>query len=220
MNENAFGLPKDIIDALEAKLASFTFGSIVERLDSVFSKGWSYHFEGPEVVQVPKRIARYPQAKNPRSFRYVDAPHWHCKCAVEIYIPNQWMDHGGAIVREYSVCVPVDEGSFEFARDLAFVYTAHYGLGVGRRSTELFQPEGHVEIVIGEPADAIENHLKELASIKTLLKITGNVGLDGYVREWNPELANYMDINKTNIREFITFLRTKVTNDSDEPDRS
>jgi hypothetical protein len=213
MGDFGLGMPKAVIVALEAKLASFTFDSIVDRLDEVFSKGWSYHFQGPEIVSVPKRRPRNPQAKNPRSFILIDEPNWQCLCSISI----SWPDKLQEIVREYSVLLPVEDGSFQVAHDLAFIYTAYYGLGVGKKSKDLFESVAKVELQLFESTDVIEEALKELALVKRKLGISTQAGLDPYVQEWNSELSSHEDIDKTNLRAFISFLHTKEAESVGKP---
>jgi hypothetical protein len=207
--ENEFGLPQSIINALEEKMDSFTFDSIVERLDSVFAKGWSFHFDGPTITEVPKLVPRYPKAKNPTAFKTEIVAHWQCQCVIEIITADKFNE----IAREYSVCVPVSEpSSFEIARDMSFIYTAHYGLGVGRRSKDLFEQQDtkKIEVQIGDSNETITQSLEELRSLMIAMKITDKSLLDPYVHEFDHELQHFTDINRTNLRRFIAFLTDKL----------
>jgi hypothetical protein len=129
-------------------------------------------------------------------------------CAIEIIGPTQFNE----ICREYSVLIPaVEDGSFEVARDLAFIYTAHYGLGVGKRSKDLFLTEtDKVELAVTEPNDVIDACKKELDSIKRKLGIGSLAELEPLITEWNPDLNSVQDITKSNLKGFVSFLRTKL----------
>ena len=206
-----YGIDKEKIIALEAELPSLTFRSIVSRLDEVFNKGWSYRYNGPVIVDVPKQIPKNPQAKNPRAFITKDMPMWQCACSIEVCLPNGIM----SIDREYCVLVPVEEGNFELARDLSFMYAAYYGWGVGKKTVEVFKPEMETapSIQFEEAPDQFKETVRELELVKRMLKITKNSELDTYVRDWNEEFRSHRDINRTNLRAFVTYLKTRVNDD-------
>jgi len=203
----SYGIPQDQIELLESKLETITFSSIVDRLDAALGKAWSYQFEGPDVIDVPTRVPKFPKAKNPKAFKTVDVPYYKCSCTIILHVVD-----GIPMVREYTLQIPVDEGAFEVARDLAFIYTAHHGWGVGKRSTELFPKLGEeVTVELGESATVIDTSLKVLANLKAKLGFKRNAELDPLVQEWsNGEMSSHYSINKTNILKFNEFLQSKV----------
>jgi hypothetical protein len=203
-----YGLPQDQIEALEAPLSEITFSSIVERLDSVIGKAWSYQWEGPEIVDVPTKVAKYPNAKNPRVFVTKDVPHYKCCCTIMLGM----MSDSIPMIREYTLLMAVTEGAFEVIRDLSFIYAAHYGCGVGKRSAEIFPKQKfEVKMQLGPEGTQLDQLKEELDQIKAKMGIKKNIDLDEYVKEWSGgELGSHMHINKTNLLSFTEFLKTKT----------
>lgn len=209
------GLPADQIEQLEAKIETITFSSIVDRLDTVLAKAWSYQLDGPEVIDIPTRVPINKTAKNPKAFKMILQPYYKCSCTIILHVVD-----GVPMIREYTLQVPVEEGAFEVARDLAFIYTAHHGWGVGKRSTEIFPKLGEeVSVELGESPAVIDTSLQVLASLKAKLGFKRNAELDPLVLEWsNGEMSSHYSINKTNILKFNEFLQSKV-DDAREPNQ-
>lgn len=211
-----FGLPKKTIEALEARMDSFSFETIVERMDEVFSKNWSYRFNGPDIVDVPTRVPKVRNAKNPKVYVKTNVPHWQCTCTISIST-NELSE----IVREYSVLVPVeDSSSFCVSRDLSLIYCAYYGLRVGKKSEIVFEDSNQVdvELELGGSLQDIRLAMQELSEAKAKLGIHKNVELDDFVKEFSAgELTSHKGITKTNLREFTNFLKTRVHDGSKSP---
>lgn len=209
------GLPRQLIQALEEEIEAFTFDTIVERLDQVFKKMWSYHYDGPNLVAVPQKVPVNRRAKRPRVFRWQEHPHWECKCTLSIAIPSS--EYIGDISREYTVLVPADDDeAFCLARDLAFIYAAYYGLRVGKRSEIIFESEYQTKVVVsigGEP-DEVREAIADLQQLRQTLKLHHYADLDPLVEEWsNGELTSHLSITKHNVVAFTQFLKEKVSAD-------
>jgi hypothetical protein len=201
------GLDAETIKALEAPMESLTVDGMIRRLDSVLEKAWSFQFQGPEIVDVPTKVAKYKTAKNPQAFVQKNVPHFQCSCQIILHVPG--LD---SMIREYSVLIPVEEGSFGVARDLALIYAAHKGWGVGRQSADIFTAEDNlVQVEVGLEPSEVEKRLKEIEEIKLKLGLKHHHELASYVLEWSDgELSSILSITRQNIGEFTDFLQTKV----------
>lgn len=211
MEDNDTGFSRKIIEQMEAKIDAFTFEGIIERLDAVFNKQWSFRFEGPHLVNVPSRVPRNKKAKNPQSFITTEVAHWQCTCSITINIGEVT-----EITREYSVLVSAsDDSSFAIARDLSLILAAYYGFGVGKKSNIVIEDFGiSAPIKLewgGVSEDDLKNNLNELDYLKKTLGIKINSELDPYVNEFSEgDLSSHKHITRSNLKEFCEFLKSKI----------
>lgn len=209
------GLTKEQTDKLEAPLEHVSLATLRERIDAVMGKEWGFQFEGPEIIAVP-HLSPAPTTKAPNRMLSQDRPFYRCSCSIMLFVTE-----GQPVIREYTIQLPVADGAFETAREMSFIYAAHHGWGVGKKTADVFADETEIELQVGPPIDELIAAKKVLASAKAKLGIKKNTELDRYVEEWSAgEMTSHMLVTKKDLPSFAQFLNMKVPENVRQSDQA